>query len=237
MTTPFPDVEPHTDIEAIFEDAWVVSGSVVMAPLIRLTRNMVILRHGAELTLVNSVRLDDAGLAALDALGTVTHVIKIGLHGMDDAFYVDRHGAKLWSLEGIPHAHGLQATGLLSPDITLPVPDLGVFVFEHTVKPEAALLLHREGGLLITCDSVQNWTTTDRCSPVAKVVTHAFGFLHPAQIGPPWRKKMTPKGGTLRPDFERLAALPFKHLVGGHGTVLRDHAQERLQATIIRVYG
>jgi hypothetical protein len=237
MSNTFPAVEPHIGIEPISDDVWVVSGSVVMAPLVRLTRNMVILRQGTELTLVNSVRLDDAGLAALDALGKVAHVIKIGMHGMDDAFYVDRYGAKMWALDGAALSNGVEASDVLSADAELPVDDLRLFLFEHTVKPEAALLLERDGGLLITCDSVQNWTNTDRCSAMAKVVTSAMGFLKPAQIGPPWRKKMTPKGGSLRPDFERLAALPFQHLVAGHGTVLRDHAQTKLQETIVRVYG
>ena len=36
------------------------------------------MREDGALTLVNSVRLDDAGLAALDALGKVTNVVRLG---------------------------------------------------------------------------------------------------------------------------------------------------------------
>ena len=51
--------------------------------------------------LVNSVRLDVAGLAALEALGRVTDVIRLaGNHGMDDPFYKDRYGAKVWAVRG-----------------------------------------------------------------------------------------------------------------------------------------
>ena len=84
---------------------------------------------------------------------------------------------------------------------------------------------------------MQNWTTTAGCSVPAKLATHAMGFMKPAQIGPPWRKFMTPEGGSLRADFERLAGLEFRHLIGGHGTPLRDVARERLRETIARVYG
>ena len=90
MTQSFPAVQPHGPIESIIEDVWYVTGSVQFKPLVRLPRNMVILRHGGLLAVINSVRLDAKGEEALDALGTVAHVLKIGFHGMDDAYYIDR---------------------------------------------------------------------------------------------------------------------------------------------------
>ena len=38
---------------------------------------MVVVREGERLVLVNTVRLNDAGLEALDALGTVTDTIRV----------------------------------------------------------------------------------------------------------------------------------------------------------------
>lgn len=64
-----------------------------------------------------------------------------------------------------------------------------------------------------------------------------LGFRHPAQFGPPWRRLMTPPGGSLRADFERLASLPFDKLIGGHGGLLQSNASQALQATIERTYG
>lgn len=118
----------------------------------------------------------------------------------------------------------------------MPHPGLSLFMFELTNKPEGALLLDADGGLLITCDAVQHWEPSDLSSLGAKVITRLMGFQHPAQIGPPWRKMMTPAGGTLRPDFERLVALPFQHLVGGHGGLCRGDAKRHLRATIQRVF-
>ena len=63
-----------------------------------------------------------------------------------------------------------------------------------------------------------------------------MGFKHPAQIGPPWRKMMTPEGGSLKPDFDRLVQLPFKHLIGAHGGLASDNANELLRATIARTF-
>jgi hypothetical protein len=237
MTTEYPKAEPHGSIEEIFADAYFVTGSVVFKPLLRLPRNMVVLRNAEELTLINSVRLSEAGQAALEALGRVKHVMKIGFHSMDDDYYVDRYQAKRWAVPGGEGASAPEPDIVLSEATELPVPAARVFMFRDTVLPEAAILLEREGGLLITCDSVQHWVPQDLMSPAARLVTRLMGFQHPAQIGPPWSKRQTPPGGSLRGDFERLAALPFKHLIGGHGGLLRDEGPARLKETLQRVYG
>jgi hypothetical protein len=236
MSPEFPKAEPHGSIEEIFADTYFVTGSVSFKPLVRLTRNMIILRNGEELTLINTVRLNEAGEAALDALGTVEHIVKIGFHGMDDDYYVERHKAKRWAVPGAEGSSAPEPDVVLSEATELPVPGARVFMFRDTVLPEAAILLEREGGLLITCDSVQHWAPHDLMSPAARLLTRLMGFQHPAQIGPPWSKRQTPPSGSLRDDFERLASLPFKHMIGGHGGLLRDEGQARFKETIQRVY-
>ena len=48
---------------------------------------MAIVRDGGSLTLINTVRLDEAGLEAMDALGAVGDIVMLGAsHGRDDAF-------------------------------------------------------------------------------------------------------------------------------------------------------
>ena len=229
----FPAAEPHGPIEEIFTDAYWVTGSVQFKPLVRLPRNMIILRNGEELTLVNAVRLNEEGEAALAKLGRVKHVIQIGFHGMDNAYYIDRYGAKCWT---VPR-EGETGDVELAEDTELPIPDARVFMFHDTKLPEAAILLEREGGLLITCDSIQHWAPHKLMSGAAKLITRIMGFQFPAQIGPPWRGVQTPEGGSLKADFGRLAQLPFSHIVGGHGGLLKNDGQARLAETMTRVFG
>ncbi len=231
MPSDFPPAQPHDDLQPIFDNAWFVTGSVRFNPVVRLIRNMVVLRHEGELTLVNTVRLNADGERALDALGKVAHIMKIGGHGMDDAYYADRYGAKRWAAEP---EHGATE---LTEATELPFPGVKVFRFRDTVKPETALHVERDGGLLITCDSVQHWVPHPLMSMGAKIITAVMGFRNPAQIGPPWRKIQTPPGGSLREDFDRMASLPFGKLVGGHGGLLEANASRVLGESTERTFG
>mgnify|MGYP001615266114 CR=1 FL=1 len=59
----FPPALPHGAIEEVFPDVFLVTGGFRFAPLLSITRNMTIVRQGAELVLVNSVSLSDEGEA------------------------------------------------------------------------------------------------------------------------------------------------------------------------------
>lgn len=228
-----PPVEPHGPIQEFVDGVFWVRGSVRMGPGVRIPRNMVVVRSGDELTLISSVRLSSDGESELERLGKVKNVVKIGhAHGRDDAYSIERFGARYWALPGGARPQDPKPDEELTPQ-HLPFQDGELFVFEQTVGKEAALLVRREGGVLITCDAVQNWPDTEGCSVMAKLVSRVMGFTaRPAQIGPPWRKAMTPAGGSLRRDFERLAALEFRHLIGGHGAPLRDTAKGDLRKTV-----
>ena len=232
MTNHAP-VLPHGSIEEIVDDVFWVQGSAQLAPGMRLTRNMVIVRSGDDLTVVSPVRLSPAGETELERLGTVRHVVKIGFfHGIDDAYYLERFGATYWALPDGTRPEDPTPENELRPD-SLPINDAELFEFHDTINKEGALLIRRAGGVLITCDAVQHWSNTKGCSPPARLVSHLIGFRRrPAQIGPPWRKRMTPKGASLKSDFERLAGLDFTHLIGAHGHPLRDSAKQDLMATV-----
>ncbi len=232
----FPAVTPHGDLEPLRDDAWWVQGTFDMGPGLRINRVMVVLRHEGELTLINSIRLDDDGLAALRALGRIAHVVKIGTHGADDPFYAETFGARPWAQAG-QQWKGLTAEGVLAEGEPTPIPWLEAFTFQHTVKPESALLDTRGAGLLIACDSLQAWSGPERCSVAARAVNTVVGFTrHPVVIGPPWRRFMTPRGGTLLPDYERLLALPFDAFVGAHGRPIATGAKALAEAAVRRTF-
>lgn len=43
----------------IFPNVYLLRGSIKIAPMLQINRNMVILREGRELTVINAVRLND----------------------------------------------------------------------------------------------------------------------------------------------------------------------------------
>ena len=93
---PYPPAYPHDPIEEIATDLFMVRGSVRMNALMRITRNMAIVRDQGELSLVNPIRLDEAVERDLLALGDVKRILRLGpLHDLDDRYYVERFDAEL----------------------------------------------------------------------------------------------------------------------------------------------
>jgi len=244
----YPSPEPHGPIEQVFEDVFFVQGSIVVTSVAadqRINRNMVILRDGetgsglSDLTLINCVRLDAAGEEALTDLGTVKHVIRLGaMHGQDDRYYVDRFGAKFWGLETSP----IHPEPRPSPDCVLaeggplPVSDAELFVFQLPKIPETALLVKRHGGILITADSLQHHASWDGMSEAAIPRLQAAGFELTTSIGPIWKVRLTPEGGSLKPDFERLLKLEFDHLVSAHGQFSIGGAHALAEAAVAKAF-
>ena len=134
--TEHPPVLPHGKIEEVFPDVFFVTGAmktVLMGGHWHFSRNMTIVREGGDLTLINTVRLDEAGLDELEKLGKVANVVKIGsLHGRDDAFYVARYGAKFWAGAGMKDEHGLKPDKELVPGGETPFAGCSVFAFRMT---------------------------------------------------------------------------------------------------------
>jgi hypothetical protein len=237
MPVDFPPALPHGPLEAVFPEIWLVRGTSrphFMGADWQYSRNMTVLRDGDRLVLVNTVRLDDAGLAALDALGRVTDVVRIGaFHDRDDGFYAARYRAKQWALAGHEHAGGRDTDVELVPGGPMPVSGARLFAFETSKVPEALLVLDRDGGIVVSCDALQNWAAVDeRFDEASAARMTAMGFIVPANVGPGWRMAAAPE----KRDFERLAELPFRHLIPAHGTVLRDTAKEDVLATVRRLF-
>lgn len=163
----FPPAWPHGEIQEIFPDIFFVTGTNKVRHEgvdIQTSRNMVIVRNGSELTLINSVRLNKEGLEKLNQLGRVAHIVRIGaFHGRDDAFYRNLYqSAQLWTLKGMIYENGLKSDRELIQGGNMPFPECSLFVFETSSLPEGILHIEKEGGILVTCDSIQNITATDQ---------------------------------------------------------------------------
>ncbi len=233
----FPRAQPHGQLVEVFPDVFFVTGTMkteIGGTPWHFSRNMTVVRDRGALTLINSVRLDDAGIAALEKLGRVAHVVKIGsLHGLDDAFYKAR-GATLWAVPGMSHAPGLTADKDLVEGGEVPFEGCSVFVFRTTKLPEAILRIDREGGILVACDALQNWVEPNEFfSDESRAMMTEAGFFQPANLGPLFMKVCAPEGS----DYARLRELPFRHALCGHGSPLRDSAREAYADRFQRVFG
>ena len=241
MTTPrpFPDAQKHGDLEELFPDIFFVTGTVALPGLLplRISRNMTVLRHGSELTLVNSVRLDSSGLEALDKLGKVKNIIRLAaFHGMDDPFYKDRYGATVWSVDA-PYFAGFDSKSdpyfhpdnIVKGDVKIPTKG-AEFVNINSAKPnEGLMLLDRDGGILIAGDSLQNWDKPDQnFSFLARLMMPRMGFIKPCNVGPGWRKATKPDAS----EIKAILDLGFEHVLPAHGAPVIGDAKKRYAPVI-----
>ena len=236
--TQYRNAMPHGSITQVFPDVFFVTGSMsneFFGSTWQFSRNMTIVREGDKLSIINSVRLDEKGLAELDALGKVVNVVRIGdMHGVDDPFYVQRYGAAYWSLPGMTVPDGIQVRKVLTPGGEMPFANCTLFEFKTCKRPEAILRLDREGGIMIACDSLQNWVEPDEfCLDETVANMRGMGFFTAANLGPAWMHESAPQAE----DFKRLKLIPFKHALCGHGVPLRDTAQQAYHDTFARLFG
>jgi hypothetical protein len=234
-----PAASPHGQLAEVFPDVFFVTGTMGMpGPLpVRFSRNMVVVRDGQRLVIVNSVRLSEEGHRQLDRLGKVTDVVRLAaFRGMDDPFYKERYGAKTWTVKGQRYVSGfkMDAEPYYVPDVemddasALPLSSAKLYVIGSR-PPEGLLLLQRDGGILISGDCLQNWDATDAYfSALAKPMMRMMGFIKPCNVGPAWLKATKPPASALQGILE----LEFQHVLPAHGTSVQGNAKERYRPSI-----
>ena len=237
-----PPALPHGELQEVFPDVFVVTGAmktVLMEVPWQFSRNMTVVREGQALTLINAIRLDEAGLTQLKALGHVANVVKIAAwHGRDDAFYKVRFGATFWALPGMQNEHGLAIDNELTPGGKMPFASCSLFDFRTTKLPEGILHIDRAGGILVSGDSLQNYVGSDEYfSEESRKMMEEMGFLQPTNVGPLWIKLNEPQVQ----DFVRLLELRFQHVLPAHGSPVwcttRDTARQAYMARLKSVFG
>lgn len=233
----YQDAMPHGPIQEVFKDVFFVTGSMkneFFGSTWQFSRNMTIVRENGNLTILNSVRLNDEGLAELDKLGQVINVVRIGdMHGVDDPFYIDRYKAKFWAMPGMKIQEGLHVDKELKEGGEMPFSGCTLFEFKSVKRPECILRLDREGGIMIACDSLQNWVEPDQFFEPETVATmQKMDFFKTANLGPAWMHESQP----MASDFIRLKEIPFKHALCGHGYPLLHIAQEEFHTTFDKIF-
>jgi hypothetical protein len=239
MAHDHPPASHHLPLRECFPGVWLASSAVSMSIPLKLTiqfsRNMVAVLGSDGWVLLNPVRLSDAAEAELLAKAPFKHAARVGTyHGRDDRYYVDRFGVEFWAVPGVHSYAEPPNTRAITEDGPFPIPGAQVVVYKNAVLAECVVCLpqHR---LLVTCDSVQHYENDTLISPLGKLVMYPMGFFTPCVIGPIWLKASTPRGGSLRGDFERVLALDFDHLISGHGTPKIGGAKAALARNVERL--
>ena len=237
---------PHGSLEEVFPDVFFVTGTVRMPGPIPITfsRNMTVVRQGSSLTLIGSLRLSDEGLAQLDALGKVEHVVRVAaFHGVDDPFYKDRYGARVWAVEGSAYTKGFggdapASEGYFQPDVwmtretELPIADAQLFVFESARPREGLVLLSREGGIVVSGDALQHWVAPDDYFNLpGRLLMRMMGFFKPHNVGPGWLRGAKPE---VR-ELGKVLDLAFQHVLPVHGAAVIGDAREKYRPAIERL--
>lgn len=240
---PHPEAMPHGALREVLPGIFVVTGTIGLpGPLpVRFSRNMTVVREDDRLVLFNTVRLDEAGLAALDKLGKVTDVVRLaGNHGADDPFYKQRYGAKVWAVKGQRYTAGFDVnspTTYFEPDAemtaggALPIRGASLYVIDSH-PPEALLVMERDGGTVIAGDCLQHWHRPDEYfSLLARGMMRVMGFIRPHNVGPGWLKQCKPPKDQLR----GVLGLRFANVLTAHGDMVIGDAHSKFRPAIERV--
>ncbi|ENW95632.1 hypothetical protein [Acinetobacter sp. NIPH 298] len=232
MSKCYAPIYPHDPIIEILENTYLLRGSIKLGFGLSMNRNMVIVRQGDELTIINAVRISESELKILENLGTVRHIIRLGdFHGLDDQFYIDRYQATFWSQSHHVNYPNLIPQQIIQVDIRPPIKNSEFFIFEQATCPEAILFI-KDKKLLITTDSIQYWNDWKYFSFLSKIIIYLMGFRFGLFVGGPWLKRVTPKRGSLKSDFDRLLKLEFENVIAAHGVLLKDSAKDKLTLLI-----
>lgn len=230
---------PHDPISKsrLSDDIFMVTGAMLLqhGDIIRHhSRNMVIIREGNNLTLINTVRLSDDELKELDHLGKVVNIVRIGaFHGRDDAFYCKRYpNACLWAPPGIEDEHGAIVDKVLSVEGEQPLSACQTYVFGNAPegRQEAVLCYQKHEGILITCDSVKNWQQAGDhyFTTESKMLYAQEGHLGQAALSPIWLAACH----ACKEDFMPILSFDFLHLLPAHGDALLHDAKSVLEKSI-----
>ena len=239
---PHPPARKHGALTEVLPGRHLVAGTMQMpGPVpVRFSRNMTVVRRGDRLVIVNSVRLDDAGLAELDKLGKVTDVIRLaGFHGSDDPFYAERYGAKVWVVKGQRYTAGFKpdtARTYFTPHhemdaaTALPIDGAKLIVIDSQ-PPEALLLLPDHDGVLVSGDCLQHWVAPhEHFNWLGRVIMKRLGFLVPHNVGPGWLKQSKPP----KPQLRAILDHSFANLLPAHGHPVLGNAREQFRPAIER---
>jgi hypothetical protein len=226
-------------VEQVFDDVWWTWGTVQVGPGLVFPRTMAIVRERDGLVVIHPVMMPADEQAKIEALGPIKHIVRLGTgHGMDDAAYITRYKPTAWGQAGAPLKDGAARDRELVTGGPSPLDGGTVIAFETSKNPECVIHVPRHGGIVFSCDSIQNWADSPGTSVVMRPLSRLMGFKGRACLGPLWRKHSEPKDGEdFKATYDKIVALDFAHAIGGHGAPMKDTARDDLRAALRASYG
>lgn len=234
MSKDFPKATPHGPLTEVAPGVHAVRGTFRMGPGLWLSRTMTVVQTDSGLVIVNAIRLDPAGEAALARLGKVQHVVTLSdMHGLDDPYYVHTFGARFWTVPGARPKH-------LPVDLVLdatPIPGAVFILLANPGRPEGALWLPHGQGTLVTCDALQNHVDSEGATLLTRLITPLLGFKGGVIVPRLWRKAHRVGPAEVATVFAPLGALAFERLITAHGPPVTSGADLRVREAVARVGG
>ncbi len=225
-------------LQQVFDDVWWTWGTVQVGPGLAFPRNMVIVREPDGLVVIHPVMMPVEEQAKIETLGPIKHIVRLGAgHGMDDAAYIARYKPTTWGQPGALLGEGATRDRELVTGGPSPLAGGTVIAFDTSKSAECVIHVPRHGGIVLSCDSIQNWSDAPGTTALMKPVSRLMGFKGRACLGPLWRKRSEPKdGANFKATYEKILGLEFVHLIGGHGAPLKDTARADLRAAVAAAY-
>lgn len=233
----YPTPCVHGELEKISDNVYVVHGSFKMAPGLRISLTMTILKRDADLTVVNSMRVNSEVEDAIKELGTVKNVVRIcSNHGACDEYYIDSFKATYYDIKESVTAEGatkVPATeNYLEDGKAVPgIPDSKVIFVKGLKMPDAMILHPDKGGILIVGDFIQNGRKAPHTTFMYDyVLGKLLGFNTGVLTTPPPFLKLYGKGEDVYgPNVPSLLEMEFDTIIPSHGPKMVGGAKDDLK--------
>ncbi len=209
-------VTPHSPIEKLEDNLWVVTSQVPGAPMQR--RMAIIKRSDGTLAFFQAVPLDDATLAQVTAWGKPSIlIVPHDQHGMDATAFAEKLGLRIYG----PTANEAKLRAKFKLAGTLEdIPADPAVTFESVAgaKNGEAMAIVRSGGGRVSLVFADAYMATP--SEGLALPMRILGFGGGPKVTPIFKMLFVSDRAALKSHLERLAATPgLSHLIPCHGEV------------------
>lgn len=223
------DAQGVTPLRPLAEDLWCMEAPLPPTPL---SRRMTVVRlPEGGLAVISAIRMDEPGMAALDAVGPVRFiVVPNGFHGLDAPWYAERYpeAAVLVPAGVVPKVRRrTRVDGTLEDDWGLELDAALAPLRLEGVRTHEWLFLHRASRTLIVTDLVFNLGREARgLGALLLRLTGAYGRFGPTRL---FRWALLRDKAALRASLGVLAGWDYDRLVPAHGAIVETGAAARMR--------